>query len=64
MWYQEPAQVCDCFKRIMLDDQFGLMLHSICVLGFLVLLGNVSVDKWFFSNVSKGLKVEGTVQLV
>ena len=25
MWYQELAQVCDCFKRITLDDQFGLM---------------------------------------
>ena len=48
----------------MVDDQFGSMLHSICVLGFSVLFRNVSVDKQFFGNIGEELKVDGTVQLV
>ena len=64
MWYQEPAWVCDPFERIVVDDRFGSMLHSICILGFLVLFSDVSVNKWFFSNIGGGLKVDSTVQVV
>ena len=64
MWYQGPAQVHDRFKRIAVEDRFSLMLCSVCVLGFSVLFGDVSVNNWFFNNVGEGFKVDGTVQVV
>ena len=32
VWYQKLVQVRDHFERIMVEDQFGLMLRSVYVL--------------------------------
>ena len=43
---------------------FGSMLCSVCILGFLVLFSDASVDKWFHDDVVGGFEVNGTVQVV
>ena len=51
-------------EGIAVQSRFGSMLHSVCVLGFLVLFGDVLVDKWFHDDVVDGFEVDGTVQVV
>ena len=61
--YQEPAQVCGCFERIVVVYRLDLMLHSICVLGFPVLFGDVSDCEQLFNNIGEVFEVDGTMQV-
>ena len=47
------------FERIAVWGQFGSMLCSVCVLGFPVLFGDASVNKWFHDDVVDGFVVDG-----
>ena len=49
---------------IAVRGRFDLMLHLVCILGFLVLFGDASVNKWFHDDVVDGFEVDGTVQVV
>ena len=61
--YQEPAQVHGCFEMVAVVYQFSSMLHLIRVLGFPVLISNVSDCEQLSNGVSEVFEVDGTMRV-
>ena len=61
--YQEPAQVHGCFKRVAVIYRFSSMLHSIRILGFPVLFGDVSDCEQLFNGIGEVFEVDGTMRV-